>query len=39
MGNIIAEILKYFSGLMADASYDSASVWSMHQPKEPPRKK
>ncbi len=37
--NLSAEIVKVIADKMAKLSYGSASIWGMHQPKEPTKKK
>ncbi len=37
--NLSAEIVKVIADKMAKISYGTASIWGMHQPKEPNKKK
>ena len=36
---VSAEIVKVIADKMAKISYGTASIWGMHQPKEPSKKK
>lgn len=35
----VAAVIKKVAETMADINYDSASVWHIHQPKEPKKPK